>query len=156
MIPVAAAGLEDMDVLLKGKNIIVYGGAGAIGGAVARAFAREGARVHLAGRTLSSLEAVAADIRSAGGRAETAVVDALDERAVDEHVDGVVARTGSLDVSMNVMSHGDVRGRRSPRWRWTTSCGRWCDRHSDDVPDGASGGAADDPAALGRDPAVRR
>jgi NAD(P)-dependent dehydrogenase (short-subunit alcohol dehydrogenase family) len=37
-------------MLLQGKNAVIHGGGGAIGGAVARAFAREGARVHLAGR----------------------------------------------------------------------------------------------------------
>ena len=40
-------------MLLEGKNAVVYGGGGAIGGAVARAFAREGARVFLAGHTRS-------------------------------------------------------------------------------------------------------
>jgi 3-oxoacyl-[acyl-carrier protein] reductase len=48
-------------MLLKNKNAVIYGGGGAIGGAVARAFAREGARVFLAGRTLQSLEEVAED-----------------------------------------------------------------------------------------------
>jgi NAD(P)-dependent dehydrogenase (short-subunit alcohol dehydrogenase family) len=97
-------------VLLGGKNAVIYGGGGAIGGAVARAFAREGARVHLAGRTLASLEAVAGDIRSAGGLAETARLDALDERAVDEHADAVAASAGSLDISFNLITHGDVQG----------------------------------------------
>ena len=67
-------------MLLEGRNAAVYGGGGAIGGAVARAFAREGARVFLAGRTRASLEEVVAAIRDAGGAAETAVVDALDGR----------------------------------------------------------------------------
>ena len=53
-------------MLLADKNAIIYGGGGSIGGAVARAFAREGARVFLAGRTLESLEDVVEDIRSAG------------------------------------------------------------------------------------------
>jgi 3-oxoacyl-[acyl-carrier protein] reductase len=97
-------------LLLEGKNAVVYGGGGAIGGAVARAFAREGARVHLAGRTSASLEVVAADIRAAGGVAETAVVDALDERAVDDHAQDVASRSGSLDISMNLIAHGDVQG----------------------------------------------
>jgi short-subunit dehydrogenase len=69
-------------VLLEGKNAVVYGGGGAIGGAVARAFAREGARVFLAGHTRMPLEAVAGAIRAAGGSAEAAEVDALDEGAV--------------------------------------------------------------------------
>jgi 3-oxoacyl-[acyl-carrier protein] reductase len=97
-------------VLLESKVAVIYGGGGAIGGAVARAFAREGARVHLAGRTLESLEKVAEQIRSAGGAAETARVDALDEAAVDEHADAVAARAGRLDVSFNLITHGDVQG----------------------------------------------
>ena len=78
-------------MLLDARNAVIYGGGGSIGGAVARAFAREGARVHLAGRTQATLDAVADQIRSAGGAAETAQVDALDERAVDEHADAVAA-----------------------------------------------------------------
>jgi len=97
-------------MLLEGKNAVVYGGGGAVGGAVARAFAREGARVFLAGRTLAKLEAVAGEIRAAGGTAETARVDALDERAVDEHADAVAAQAGSIDVSFNLISYGDVQG----------------------------------------------
>jgi 3-oxoacyl-[acyl-carrier protein] reductase len=94
--------------LLEGKNAVVYG-SGSIGGAVARAFAREGAKVFLAGRNPATLEAVAADVRAAGGVAETAQVDALDERAVDEHADAVAA-AGGIDVSFNLISHGDVQG----------------------------------------------
>jgi 3-oxoacyl-[acyl-carrier protein] reductase len=96
--------------LLEDKNAIVYGGGGSIGGAVARAFAREGATVHLAGRTLARLDAVAEQIRSAGGAADTAQVDALDETAVDAHADDVAARAGSLDISFNLISFGDVQG----------------------------------------------
>jgi 3-oxoacyl-[acyl-carrier protein] reductase len=96
-------------MLLEGKNAVVYGG-GAIGGAVARAFAREGARVFLAGRTPEKLERVAADIRGAGGAVDVARVDALDERMVDEHADAVVATAGSLDISFNLIAHGDVQG----------------------------------------------
>ena len=97
-------------MLLEGKNAVVYGAGGAIGGAVARAFAREGARVFLAGRTLESLDEVAEGIRSAGGVAETARVDALDGKAVDEHADAVAEEAGSVDVSLNLVSLGDVQG----------------------------------------------
>jgi 3-oxoacyl-[acyl-carrier protein] reductase len=96
--------------LLEGRNAVIYGGGGTIGSAVARAFAQEGARVHLAGRTADKLEAVAEQIRTDGGAAETAVVDALDERAVDSHADAVAAQFGSLDISFNLISHGDVQG----------------------------------------------
>jgi 3-oxoacyl-[acyl-carrier protein] reductase len=75
-------------MLLQNKRAVIYGGGGAIGGAVARAFAREGARVFLAGRRLAKLEQVARDISSAGGKAEIAAVDALDENAVKLSVTG--------------------------------------------------------------------
>jgi 3-oxoacyl-[acyl-carrier protein] reductase len=91
-------------VLLENRNAVIYGGGGAIGGAVARAFAREGARVHLAGRTRKSLEEVADAIRASGGTAETDQVDALDEEAVDRHADAVAERAGSLDISFNLIS----------------------------------------------------
>jgi NAD(P)-dependent dehydrogenase (short-subunit alcohol dehydrogenase family) len=99
-----------MTQLLEGKNAIVYGAGGGIGGSVARTFAREGARVFLAGRTRESLEAVAQEITDVGGTAEVAVLDALDERAVDMHVAGVVAKAGRVDVSFNLISRGDVQG----------------------------------------------
>src|SRR5215813_1471716 len=97
-------------MLLEGKNAVIYGGGGSIGGAVARAFAREGAKVHLAGRTLDSLELVAEPIRQAGGSVETAVVDALEPSEVDEHADTIVASDGSLDISFCLISQGDVQG----------------------------------------------
>ena len=54
-------------MLLEDKTAVVYGGAGSMGGATARAFARHGARVFLAGRTLATLERVATSITGAGG-----------------------------------------------------------------------------------------
>ncbi len=97
-------------MLLENKNAVVYGGGGSIGGAVARAFAREGAKVFLAGRTLATLDKVAEEVSAAGGDAETARVDALDEEAVDRHADAVVEKAGGIDVSFNSISHGDVHG----------------------------------------------
>ncbi|HEV2637302.1 MAG TPA: SDR family oxidoreductase [Actinocrinis sp.] len=88
---------------LQGKNAIVYGAAGSMGGAVARAFAREGANVYLAGRTLATLDQVAEEIRAAGGTAETAQVDALDQVSVDAHAALVAERAGSIDVSFNAI-----------------------------------------------------
>ena len=96
-------------MLLDDKTAVVYGAGGAIGGAVARAFAREGATVFLAGRTLATLDAVAADIRAAGGTVDTASVDALDEKAVDAFVDGVAERAGRVDISFNAISYADVQ-----------------------------------------------
>jgi NAD(P)-dependent dehydrogenase (short-subunit alcohol dehydrogenase family) len=97
-------------MLLENKNAVVYGAGGAIGGAVAKEFAREGAKVFLAGRTCEKLEAVAREITADGGLAEVAVVDALDEEAVEEHARAVVAQAGSIDVSFNLVTRGDVQG----------------------------------------------
>ncbi len=96
--------------LLQGKNAIIYGAAGRMGPAVARAFAAEGATVHLAGRTRETLEAVAAEIAAGGGAAHVAVLDALDEAAVTAHVQAVADQAGSVDVSFNLVSRGDVQG----------------------------------------------
>jgi 3-oxoacyl-[acyl-carrier protein] reductase len=97
-------------VLLEGRNAVIYGAGGAIGGAVARAFAREGASLHLAGRRAEPLEALAGEIRGQGGAAAVATLDALDEQAVDGHAARVVADAGSIDVSLNAISHGEVFG----------------------------------------------
>jgi 3-oxoacyl-[acyl-carrier protein] reductase len=96
-------------MLLSNKVAVIYGAGGPIGGAVARAFAREGARVFLAGRTKAKLDTVADEIRSNGGVADTAVVNALDEQAVDAYVDAVVEQAGSIDISFNLISYGDVQ-----------------------------------------------
>jgi NAD(P)-dependent dehydrogenase (short-subunit alcohol dehydrogenase family) len=94
-------------MMLKDKVAVVYGAGGAIGGAVARAFAREGAKVFLTGRLRAPVEAAAKDIVAAGGSAEAAQVDALDEQAVDKHLQAVVEKTGRLDVSFNAIGIPD-------------------------------------------------
>lgn len=95
--------------MLDDKVAVIYGAGGSIGGAVARSFASEGARAFLAGRNQTTLDQVAQDIRSDGGEADTAVVDALDEQAVDEFVDAVVEETGRIDISFNLIGIGDVQ-----------------------------------------------
>jgi NAD(P)-dependent dehydrogenase (short-subunit alcohol dehydrogenase family) len=96
-------------MLLENKVAVIYGAGGSIGGAVSRAFAREGARVFLAGRTRAKLDKVAGEIRANGGVAHTAVVDALDERGVDEYVDALAEEAGNIDISFNLISYGDVQ-----------------------------------------------
>ena len=96
-------------MLLEHKIAVIYGAGGPIGGVVTRAFAREGARVFLAGRTKAKLDKVAREIRSNDGVADTAVVDAFDEQAVDEYVDAVVEQAGQLDISFNLIGLGDVQ-----------------------------------------------
>lgn len=97
-------------MLLDNKSAVIYGGGGSISGAVARAFAREGSRVFLAGRTRATLEKVAEAIRATGGAAQIAEIDALDEQAVDRHADAVAAEAGGIDISFNLITHPHTHG----------------------------------------------
>jgi NAD(P)-dependent dehydrogenase (short-subunit alcohol dehydrogenase family) len=89
--------------MLNDKVAVIYGAAGGIGGAVARAFASEGARLFLTGHKLAPVEAVAKEI----GSGEAAEVDALDEHAVNEHLQSVVERAGRVDISFNAVGIPD-------------------------------------------------
>ena len=110
-------------MLLRNKNAVIYGGGGAIGGAVARIFAREGARVFIAGRTQARLDGVAADI-AAGGAAETAQVDALDQQAVEQHAAAVAAKAGGIDIALNAVSVMHDQGTLLAELSLEDSCGR--------------------------------
>jgi NAD(P)-dependent dehydrogenase (short-subunit alcohol dehydrogenase family) len=96
-------------MLLENKVGVIYGAGGPIGGAIARAFIREGARVFLAGRTEEKLNQVADAIHSKGGNVETSMVDALNEDAVNQFVDRVINQAGYIDISFNVISYGDIQ-----------------------------------------------
>ena len=88
---------------LENKVAVIYGAGGSVGGAVARAFAREGATLFLTGRNRSSVEAVADEIVSEGGSAETAEIDALSEQAVDGHLQSAIEKAGRVDISFNAV-----------------------------------------------------
>src|SRR5262245_12238868 len=96
-------------MILQGKNAVIYGAGGAIGGAVARAFARDGAKLFLTGHVQGPVEAVAKEIVAAGGSAEAAEVDALDEQAVDKHLQSVIDKAGRLDISFNAIGIPDTK-----------------------------------------------
>jgi NADP-dependent 3-hydroxy acid dehydrogenase YdfG len=81
-------------MLLKSKVAVIYGAGGGVGGGVGRAFASEGAKVFLTGHKLAPVEAAAKDIVAACGSAEAAEVNALDEQAVDKHLQSVIDRVG--------------------------------------------------------------
>jgi NAD(P)-dependent dehydrogenase (short-subunit alcohol dehydrogenase family) len=90
-------------MMLTGKVAVIYGAGGAVGSAVARAFAREGARLFLTGRLRAPVDALAAGIADTGGSVEAAAVDALDEHAVDGHLASVIEKAGCVDVSFNAV-----------------------------------------------------
>jgi NAD(P)-dependent dehydrogenase (short-subunit alcohol dehydrogenase family) len=87
---------------LKDKVAVVYSN-GAVGGAIAKAFAREGARVFLTGLTSAKLKTISNEILSEGGTIETALLDALDEQAVEKHMNEVIEKTGKVDISFNAI-----------------------------------------------------
>ena len=87
---------------LDNKVAVVYGD-GTTGAAIAKAFAREGAMVFLTGRTAAKLKTAASGIRSAGGAIETAMIDALDEGAVEAHMAAVIKVSGRIDISYNAI-----------------------------------------------------
>jgi NAD(P)-dependent dehydrogenase (short-subunit alcohol dehydrogenase family) len=95
-------------MMLNDKVAVIYGAGGAIGGAVALAFAREGAKLFLTGRRLAAVEAVAQDIVSTGGSADAAEVDVLDERAVEKHLQSMIDRAGCIDISFNAVGIPDT------------------------------------------------
>jgi 3-oxoacyl-[acyl-carrier protein] reductase len=97
-------------MLLQDKTAIIYGAAGPVGTAVAGAFAREGARVVLAGRTQRTLAKVAEQIRDAGGTAQTAVVDVTDRAAMRANADEVAAASSGIDIAFNATANDDLQG----------------------------------------------
>lgn len=96
-------------MLLENKHAVIYGAGGSLGAAVATAFAREGARVFLTGRGRDALVRTQQCILAAGGSAEVAVVDALNKEAIEAHLAGLVAQTGSIDISFNAVGLEDVQ-----------------------------------------------
>src|SRR5262249_35972112 len=101
-------------MMLKDKVAVIYGAGGDVGSAVARAFAREGAKLFLSGRSLSKVEAVAADVISRGGVAEAAQVDALDEQAVERYVGAVAEKVAAIDICFTAIAIGKELPNRAP------------------------------------------
>jgi NAD(P)-dependent dehydrogenase (short-subunit alcohol dehydrogenase family) len=101
--------VEGPEMMLKDKVAVIYGAGGAIGGAVARAFGSEGAKLFLTGRLRAPVDVVAKDVVAAGGSAEAAEVDALDEQAVDRHLQSVIDKAGRVDISFSAVGIPDTR-----------------------------------------------
>ena len=101
-------------MMLENKIAVIYGAGGDVGGAVARAFAREGAKLFLCGRNLRKVEAVAADVTGRGGVAEAAQVDALDERAVEAYVGAVAEKAGAIDISFCAIGISSALPQKAP------------------------------------------
>ncbi len=86
---------------LKDKVAIVTGGGKGIGKAIALAFAREGAKVMVAGRTLSALEETCDEIKSKGGKAKLIQTDVTVEEQVIRLVSKTAGKFGGVDILVN-------------------------------------------------------
>jgi NAD(P)-dependent dehydrogenase (short-subunit alcohol dehydrogenase family) len=95
---------------LKGKTAVIYGAGGAIGSAVARAFAAEGASVHVTGHAMAAVQEIAEEIEAAGHEASAAAVDALDEAAIEQHLDQLTRNGAAIDISFNAVGFKEVQG----------------------------------------------
>ncbi len=97
-------------MLLQNKNAVIYGAGGSLGGEVSKALASAGARVFLTGHNIASVQKVAREIQKAGGSAEADQVDALDQKAIDSHLEKVVRQSGKIDISFNAVGVDLVQG----------------------------------------------
>jgi NAD(P)-dependent dehydrogenase (short-subunit alcohol dehydrogenase family) len=97
-------------MLLKNKIAIIYGAGGSLGGAIAHAWAKEGAKVFVTGHNLKPVQQLADEIRHANGEAEAAEVDALNDKSVNDFINKVVKKAGSIDMSFNLINLKDIQG----------------------------------------------
>jgi 3-oxoacyl-[acyl-carrier protein] reductase len=88
---------------LTHKHAVIFGAGGAVGTAVAKEFAAQGATVFLSGRALDTVEQLAQEIHKDGGIAYAAEVDALDEQAVQAYLDRLAQEVGNIDILLNIM-----------------------------------------------------
>ncbi|QLH20096.1 SDR family oxidoreductase [Streptomyces sp. Rer75] len=86
---------------LHGKIVAITGASGGIGEATARLLAERGAGVVLAARRSERIDAIAQDIREAGGRAATCVVDVTQAEDLHRLVSSTIDQYGRMDVLVN-------------------------------------------------------
>jgi NAD(P)-dependent dehydrogenase (short-subunit alcohol dehydrogenase family) len=90
-------------MLLQNRNAVIYGAGGSLGSAVARAMGNAGAKLFLTGRNLTTVQRVADEILAAGGKVQVDVVDGMDEKAINAHIERLVGNGNSIDISFNAV-----------------------------------------------------
>jgi NAD(P)-dependent dehydrogenase (short-subunit alcohol dehydrogenase family) len=98
-------------ISFKDKVALVAGGTGALGRAVATAFAREGARIIVTYRHQQEFDAFISQSKSSGHEAAGVMVDATDPAGVARMVEDILAKHGALDILVNTIGafHGGKR-----------------------------------------------
>ncbi len=91
---------------LDGRVALIPGGGGAIGSALAEAFAGAGARVAVAGRSSDALDAAVARVQDAGSLGFAITADATVEADADRMVAETVSRFGRIDIVVNAVGGG--------------------------------------------------
>jgi len=94
----------------QNKNAIIYGAGGSLGGTVARALAKAGAKVFVTGHELDPVQKLAEEIKAGGDKAEAAEVDALNEEQVNDYINKLLAKAKTMDISFNAISIKDTQG----------------------------------------------
>jgi len=94
---------------LDNRVAIVTGGGGGIGGAIARHFAGQGAKITVADIHPESAKLRTAEITGQGGNAFTVVVDVTNKKSVQEMVRSTLERWGKLDILVNVAGGADPK-----------------------------------------------
>lgn len=88
---------------LQNKNAVIYGASGSMGGAVAKALAKAGAKIFLTARDTAKLESLAKEIKDNGGQAEIAMVDGMKGDAIAAHLEKAFKTGGSVDIVFNAV-----------------------------------------------------
>lgn len=94
---------------MKNKIILIVGGTGGIGSAIARKVSAEGAKVVIAGRNRAKAELLAQELNSRGGDAYAIDVDVTNPNSVKNLAQQVSSTLGKIDVLVNAFGQGIIK-----------------------------------------------
>lgn len=86
---------------LKGKVVIITGGAGGLGSAFSKALIEQEARVVVLGRNLDKAEVLAEELRKKGGEAFAVSADVTDEKSLEEAANLIIYKYHGIDILIN-------------------------------------------------------
>ena len=86
---------------ITGKVVVITGGTGILGKAIAKYLALEGAKVVILGRRAEAGNAIVADIKAAGGEAMFLTTDVMKQDVLEQNLADIVAAYGRVDSLLN-------------------------------------------------------